>query len=173
MYTHTHTAVSLPEATCCRNFQSFIHFANKVEIELQSQVSSQHEPSTQDDHRTEVLPTFDFQQRQPLLPAQPHVWRHIAWFGQTPCHSLADVTFLSGKHPRLSLFGTSYNSSQLAVTGGRSFHLRCEEGWLPLPISTPHVQLKQMASDVCDVRGLGMGRAKGRISACLKSQMMA
>ena len=49
MYTHTHTAVSLPEATCCRKFQSFIHFANKVEIELQSQVSSQHEPSTQDD----------------------------------------------------------------------------------------------------------------------------
>jgi len=43
----------------------------------------------------QVLPTFDFQQRQPLLPAQ------------------------------LSLFGTSYNSSQLAVTGG-NFSFRFE-----------------------------------------------
>lgn len=43
----------------------------------------------------QVLPTFDFQQRQPLLPAQ------------------------------LSLFGTSYNSSQLAVTGG-NFSFRLE-----------------------------------------------
>ena len=40
-------------------------------------------------------------------------------------------------HPRLSLFGTSYNSSQLAVTGGSSFCLRGEGGWLAPPQKYP------------------------------------